>query len=120
MAENKDYISYVNDNGGIHISEEVVAAVAASAVMDVEGVAGLRSGSSKESDRSTKKAAGKGIKVRLENNTLSVDVYLIAGSTLPLANLGTAVQQSVKSALEAATGVQVQCVNVTVCGVKGN
>ena len=64
MADNKDYISYVSDGGSIHISEEVVAAVAAGAAADVEGVAGLRSGST--GDGSARRSSGRGVKVKLE------------------------------------------------------
>lgn len=119
MADNKEYISYVNDMGNIHISEEVVAAIAADAASDVEGVAALRSGYSRDNAEHTgKKYISRGIKVRLSENQLSLDVFLLAKANLPLANLGSAVQQAVKSAVEAATGVSVQSVNVNVCGVK--
>ena len=38
MAENKEYFSKEVENGSIQISEEVVASVAAMAVLEVEGV----------------------------------------------------------------------------------
>ncbi|MCQ2451967.1 MAG: Asp23/Gls24 family envelope stress response protein [Oscillospiraceae bacterium] len=119
MADNKEYISYVNDMGNIHISEEVVAAIAAEAAAEVEGVAGLRAGHSRDNaEQSGRKVVSRGIKVRLAENQLSIDVYLLAKADLPLANLGSAVQQAVKAAVEAATGVTVQSVNVNVIGVK--
>ena len=37
MAENKEYFSKEVENGSIQISEEVVASVAAMAVLEVEG-----------------------------------------------------------------------------------
>ena len=43
MAENKEYFSKEVENGSIQISEEVVASVAAMAVLEVEGVCGLAS-----------------------------------------------------------------------------
>ena len=116
MADNKDYISYVSDAGSIHISEEVVAAVAAGAAADVEGVAGLRSGSAGES--SSRRNSGRGVKVKLENEALDVDLYLIAQPDFSLGELGENVQQAVKQAVESATGVSVNCVNVTICGIR--
>jgi len=118
MADNKGYISYVTEKGSIHISEEAVAGIAGSAALEVDGVAGLRSGYSKDTERSGSKALTKGVKVRTDNETLAIDLYLLARPDLPLANLGTEVQQAVKSAVEAATAVQVQCVNVAICGVR--
>ena len=41
MAENKEYISRPDEMGTIHISEEVLAAIAAAAALEVEGVASL-------------------------------------------------------------------------------
>ena len=44
MAENKEYYTQKVENGSIQISEDVVASVAAMAVMEQEGVCGLSTG----------------------------------------------------------------------------
>ena len=116
MAENKEYISYFSDNGNIHISEEVVAVIAAAAAAEVEGVAELRSGHT--ADGSVRRGAGRAVKVRLDSNMLDVDVAVVARPDISLAELGERIQQNVKASVEASVGVQVRCVNVTVCGVK--
>lgn len=41
MSENKDYVSRSDELGNIHISEEVLAGIAAAATLEVEGVSGL-------------------------------------------------------------------------------
>ena len=41
MAENKQYITQIQDNGTVMISEDVIAAIVAHTVNEVEGVAGL-------------------------------------------------------------------------------
>ena len=41
MGENKEYITHPAENGSISISEEVLAIIAACAVMEVDGVAGM-------------------------------------------------------------------------------
>jgi uncharacterized alkaline shock family protein YloU len=43
MSENKDYIVYPSNQGSISISTEVVAAIAAAAALECEGVASLYS-----------------------------------------------------------------------------
>ena len=116
MAENKEYISYYSDNGNIHISEEVVAVIAAAAAADVEGVAELKSGYT--ADGSVRRSAGKAVKVKLDSNMLDVDVSVVGRPDIPLADLGGRIQQNVKAAVEASVGVQVRSVNVTVSGVK--
>ena len=42
MAEYKRYITQVQENGNVMISEDVVATIVTHAVEEVEGVAGLR------------------------------------------------------------------------------
>ena len=41
MNENKEYVSRCDELGNIHISEEVLSAIAAAAAMEVKGVSGL-------------------------------------------------------------------------------
>ena len=41
MVDNKDYMTHQDDMGTIHISEDVVASIATSAALEVEGVSGL-------------------------------------------------------------------------------
>ena len=41
MADNKQYITQVQDHGTVMISEDVIASIAAAAVTEVEGVCGL-------------------------------------------------------------------------------
>ena len=37
MAENREYLTRTEENGSIHISEDVVAAIAADAIGEIEG-----------------------------------------------------------------------------------
>ena len=41
MGEGKEYVSRSDELGNIHISEEVLAVIAAAAALEVEGVGGL-------------------------------------------------------------------------------
>ena len=41
MAENKEYMTHQENMGTIQISEDVVASIATSAALEVEGVSGL-------------------------------------------------------------------------------
>ena len=44
MAESREYISREEELGSVNISEEVLAAIAGAAALDVEGVGALGSG----------------------------------------------------------------------------
>ena len=41
MGENKEYMTHPEELGCIHISEDVLASIAAGAVTEVEGISGL-------------------------------------------------------------------------------
>ena len=63
MAENKGYMTLSDEQGSIHISEEVIAAIAVGAVRDVEGVSGMMTNlGGSVTDLVTKKNAQKGTK----------------------------------------------------------
>lgn len=118
MADTKDYISKIHDEGAIHISEEVIASIAAAAVNEVEGVCGL---SANMAELLNKKSLSKGVKLTLkENDAISVDCNVIALYGHPVMEIAKNVQIAVSEAIAAMTGLSVAAVNVNVCGVAMN
>ena len=121
MAENKGYMTLSDEQGSIHISEEVIAAIAVGAVRDVEGVSGMMSGmGGSVSDLMNKKNAQKGVrgvKIDMTGAALTLDVYLTVkyGSVIP--EVAENAQKAVSSAVEAMTGCTVGAVNIHVGGV---
>ena len=119
MAENKQYITKVQDNGSIMISEDVVASIVAQSVQEVEGVVGLSVKPGADiADIIGKKNWGKGIKVTItEHNELNIDcnICIFYGSSVMA--VAKNIQETVTSALENSTGVKVLGVNVNVCGI---
>lgn len=118
MADNKDYISKIQDEGAIHISEDVIASIAAAAVTEVEGVCGL---SANMAELLNKKSLSKGVKLSLgENDEISIDCNVIALYGHPVMDLAKNIQSAVSDAIAAMTGLSVAAVNVNVCGVAMN
>ena len=119
MNENKEYISQAQDNGSLHISEEVVASVAGMAIMDVDGVCGLGAGLGADlADILGKKNLGRGVKITTnEENDITVDCSIVLKLGQNIAETAACVQDAVKSAVESVTGFKVSAVNVTVTGV---
>ena len=109
MGESKDYVSRTDELGNIHISEEVLAAISAAAALEVEGVSSLTNPS--------KKNAAKGVHVKLEEErvVVAMSVLMTYGHTIP--EMGRAVQEAVKNAIESMTGLEVAAVNVSVGGI---
>ena len=119
MAENKQYINNVHDNGTVMISEDVITTIVAHTIEEVEGVAGLSTKPGADiAEMIGKKNWGKGMKITItENDTLSVECNLILSYGQSVVAVAKAVQEAVTSALESTTGVKVACVNVNVCGI---
>ena len=92
MSENKEYVSRSDELGNIHISEEVLAAITAAAALDVEGVSGLAA-------------------------NLGSDIAELLGYGHTIPEIGRAIQDGVKSAIESMTGLEVSVVNVSVAGI---
>ena len=117
MSENEgsNLEENVQEVNGIKISEEVVATIAGKAVSEVKGVASTNSGII--SEVFGKKSFSKGIKVQMNEKTVSIDVFIVVeyGSRIP--DVAWEVQNRVKSAVEDMTGLKVLEVNIQVQGV---
>ena len=118
MSENRDYISRTDELGNIHIAEEVLASIAGAAAVEVAGVSGLSANFSSDiAELLGKKNQGKGVHIRVEEDKISVDVSVLMayGHTIP--EVGKAVQDNIKNAMESMTGLEVAAVNVAVSGI---
>ena len=119
MSEIKEYITQEQENGAIHISQDVIATIAAVAATEVEGVYALAGNQSGEfSDRFSKKSIAKGIRLSLdENDGICIECSVIAQYGHSVFELAKNVQNSVFSAVESVTGLKVGSVEVNVCGI---
>jgi uncharacterized alkaline shock family protein YloU len=119
MADNKQYITQIQDNGSVMISEDVVATIVSLAVKDVEGVVGLSTKPGADiADMIGKKNWGKGLRINIaEDNALTVDCDIIVSYGQSVVAVAASVQEAVAAALESATAVKVTAVNVNVCGI---
>jgi len=118
MAESKGYIKTTDEKGSVNICQSVVAVIAAAAAVDNDGVYGLYQSPGRElTTVSGKKGISKGIRVNIDEDNVTVDVYFIANLGFSVNEVGEAVQKAVKSAIEEAVGANVTAVNVHICGV---
>ena len=119
MADSKQYITQVQENGNVMISEDVVAHIVAHAMTEVEGIGSLGTKPGVTiNDFATKKTWSKGLKVMIgEDNTVAIDCTLMVKFGYSVVDVAAAVQQSVISNVESMTGVKVTDINVNVCGI---
>ena len=118
MGEGKEYVSRSDELGNIHISEEVLAVIAAAAALEVEGVGGLAANLGTDlAELLGKKTLSRGIRLEVAEENVTVDVNILVkyGHTIP--EVGRAVHEAVMSSIEANSGLTVEAVNVNVGGV---
>ena len=119
MAENKQYITQVQDNGRVMISEDVIATIAYQALTDIEGFAGLSAKPGADIiDMLGKKNWGKGLKVTIgEADDLSIECNALINYGASVVNVAKALQEAIIGAISSMTGVTAVTVNVNVCGI---
>ena len=111
----------LKDDGGIgtvKIADEVVTVIAGLAATEVKGVASLAGGITNDTvARRGIKALLKGVRVSVTDGLVAVDVTVCLEYGYSIPEVGTAVQEKVKSAIENMTGMTVGAVNVDVVDV---
>ena len=120
MADGKEYVSRPDELGNIHISEEVLAAIAAAAATEVEGVGSLAAnlGSDIAELLGGKKNLSKGVRIEIaEEGTVRIEIGFLALFGHNICDVAKQVQESVRSSVESMTGLKVTEVNVHVGGV---
>ena len=118
MGEGREYVSRSDELGNIHISEEVLAVIAAAAALEVEGVGGLAANLGTDlAELLGKKSLSRGIHLQVEGESVTVEVAILVkyGYTIP--DVGRAVQEAVATSIEDTSGLTVSAVNVSVGGV---
>ena len=119
MAENKQYITQIQENGNVMISEDVIEAIVEHALADVEGVAGISTKPGNDiADLFGIKNWGRGMRILIsEDNTLTINCNILIVYGQSVVDVADAVQTAVTAAVESMTGVKVASVNVNVCGI---
>ena len=108
MAEYKRYITQIQENGNVMISEDVVCTIVGHAALEVEGVDALVA----------KKSWGKSIKILIgEDNALTIDCNISVKFGNAVVSVAKNVQEHVTNSVESMTGVKVAAMNVNVCGI---
>lgn len=108
MADYKRYITQAQENGSVMISEDVVAAIAEHALLEVEGASLLRD----------IKNWNKGIKILIaEDNSVAISMNITVTFGYSVVAVAASAQSAVTASVENRTGVKVSEVNVNICGI---
>lgn len=118
MGETKDYITSSEELGNIHISEEVLAVIAAAAALEIPGVNGLAGNLGSDiQELWGKKNLARGVHVQVAEEQVSIELSILMDYGYTIPEIGKAVQESVRTSVEAMSGLLVDQVNVSVTGV---
>jgi len=118
MADSKQYIVRDQENGTVLISEDVLSTIVTQAISEVEGVIGLSTKPGADIvDIIGKKHWGKGVKIAIIDNALTVDCNLIVSYGHNVVTVASAAQEAMRNALESMANVKLDAVNVNVCGI---
>ena len=103
------------ENGGIFISNDVIASIAANAAKDIEGVSGfaLKTGTRTAGAADISKA----VKVLSQDNDVKIQIGIRVKNGVNLQTVSMAIQRSIKNAVQSMTGKVVTKVNVAVQGI---
>ncbi len=109
MAEQKEYLDLQEEDGLIRVSFASIGEIAAQSALAVPGVSALAAAA---------QSAVKGVTVNLsEIGICSVDVHILVSAGHVISQVAKTVQSAVKTAVDAAVGIEVASVNVFVAGM---
>lgn len=109
----KEYVVRPDEKGTINISEDVVAAIAVSAALEVDGVGEMTQAATGRA----KKNAVKGVKLRIGEDCVIIDLQLMVKYGQPIPVVAQNVQEAVANAVESMTELNVVQVNVRINGI---
>ena len=121
MAEDrKSFVIKESENGGVNITDEVVAIIAGLAATEVEGVSSLAGNLTNEViSKAGMNKLSKGVKIITEEeNKVAVRLGVNISYGYEIPKICQQVQDKVKNAIENMTGLEVADVNIKVAGVE--
>ena len=108
----------IEDVGQVQIADEVVAIIAGLAATEVEGVASMAGNITNELvSKLGKKSLSKGIRVKVEDGIVNVNVALNIAYGYSVPKTCKKVQEKVKAAIENMTGLEVEKVDIQIANV---
>ena len=121
MEKDENQTGYTLENGNmgqVQIADEVVAIIAGLAATEIEGVASMAGNITNELvSKLGKKSLSKGIRVKVEDGIVNVNVALNIAYGYSVPKTCKKVQEKVKAAIENMTGLEVEKVDIQIANV---
>jgi uncharacterized alkaline shock family protein YloU len=108
-------ITKILDRGTLNIAEEVIALIASTSIKEVEGVVGTVSGIRDEIARVVSKNGNqRGVIVKNDDEKVSIHMKIAVYYGAPIQACSLKLQEKVKHDIEKMTGIDVQCVDISI------
>lgn len=118
MTENDMTVSNTDNTGQVKISSDVIVVIAHTVASEVEGVAAMNANIADNiSSVLGRKNVPKGVKVEIDDNDVTIDLYIIVNYGARIPEVAWKIQERVKTAVESMTGMNVASINIHVQGV---
>lgn len=115
MSQSKETI---DQYGNITFADEVVAIIAGLAATEIKGVFAMTGGiAGGIVEKLGRKNLSKGVKVELNENDVTINLYIIVDYGIRIPEIAFSIQENVKKTVETMTGLNVLEVNIFVQGV---
>lgn len=115
----REYITKKKELGEVRIASDVVAAIAALAATDIDGVYSMAGNITNELiGKLGMKNLSKGVKILMEGGIVRVDMMVVVNYGYSIPEVSEQVQERVSQQIENMTGLSVSEVNVRIAGVK--
>ena len=104
--------------GVVKINNEVIASIAKSAALEVDGVIGIkRNPLTLLNDFINKGYNNKGIKLEISENEVKVGITVVVKYGINIPEIANAVQENIRTTIEEMTGLLVSEVNVNIADI---
>ena len=115
----REYITKKTELGEVRIASDVVAAIAALAATEIDGVYSMAGNITNELiGKLGMKNLSKGVKILMEGGIVRVDMMVVVNYGYSIPEVSEQVQERVGQQIENMTGLSVSEVNVRIAGVK--
>jgi uncharacterized alkaline shock family protein YloU len=103
--------------GQVQIADEVIASIAGTAALEVDGISSMAGGNALV-DRLSKKTAQRGVSIKVDGKQVDVELNVNVLHGCKIQKAAVDVQLKVKEAIENMTGLKVCTVNINVAGIE--
>ena len=115
----REYITKKKELGEVKIASDVVAAIAALAATEIDGVYSMAGNITNELiGKLGMKNLSKGVKILMEGGIVRVDMMVVVNYGYSIPEVSGQVQERVSQQIDNMTGLSVSEVNVRIAGVK--